>query len=74
MRSGIAMVQLLLDHDANVNATDPTGSTLLHHAADSACEFYIRILLRYRGNINAQDRNRLTLLANSIYAGHAGAV
>lgn len=46
MRSGIAMVQLLLGHDANVNATDPTGSTPLHHAADSACEFYIMILLK----------------------------
>ena len=49
-----AVVKLLLDHGADVLATDETGFTPLHEAADKGDAALARMLIHYGGNIMAR--------------------
>jgi ankyrin repeat protein len=76
----INVLQLLLDHGANVNARDDEGSTPLHHSsfrdADSIFECadgtveVTRLLLEHGANIDAENDEGDTPFMVALKAGH----
>ena len=50
-----AVMKLLLDHRADVHATDAAGFTPLHRAANSGNAALARMLIHYGGNIMARN-------------------
>ncbi|KAL8928824.1 MAG: hypothetical protein Q9208_001602 [Pyrenodesmia sp. 3 TL-2023] len=69
------VVQVLLDHGANVNAVHPaTGKTPLHFAIENSYfpgyTNLIRNLLEHAANPNARDRNKDTPLLQILYGGY----
>ncbi|KAJ5658808.1 uncharacterized protein N7484_002457 [Penicillium longicatenatum] len=64
------IVQLLLTHDAAVNACSDGGWTPLHNACDKGCEEIVRILLRAGAHINSQLLNGVTPLHLAAQGGH----
>ena len=57
-----AMVQLLLDHDADIEVHDDLNRTLLHSAAIDGYEGIVRLLLKKGLDVNARDQNGKTPL------------
>lgn len=57
------VVQLLLDHGANVNDTQESGWTALHSAAQSGDLAIARLLLAHGADVNATQESLLTPLA-----------
>lgn len=68
------IVQLLLQHDAAVNACSDGGWTPLHNACDKGCEAIVRILLRAGSQINSQLLNGVTPLHLAAQGGHTEVV
>ena len=58
----VAVVQLLLEHKADVNAKDEYKWTALHEAAWSGYDAVVRLLLEHRADINAKDDDGQTAL------------
>ncbi|KAJ5627668.1 hypothetical protein N7490_009896 [Penicillium lividum] len=64
------IIQLLLAHNAAVNACSDGGWTPLHNACDKGCEEIVRILLRAGAHINSQLLNGVTSLHLAAQGGH----
>ncbi|KAH9024225.1 hypothetical protein EDB85DRAFT_1894446 [Lactarius pseudohatsudake] len=65
MRGHLKIVQVLLDHNADVNSQDNNGSTPMHKACsylDSKGDYpqIVRLLLEHGANPNARDNKRRT--------------
>ncbi|KAJ5167207.1 uncharacterized protein N7482_005988 [Penicillium canariense] len=68
------IVQLLLQHDAAVNACSDGGWTPLHNACERGCAAIVRILLRAGAHINSQLLNGVTPLHLAAQGGHTEVV
>ena len=68
------IVQLLLQHEATVNACSDGGWTPLHNACERGCEAIVRILLRAGAHINSQLLNGVTPLHLAAQGGHTEVV
>lgn len=64
------IVQLLLQHNAAVNACSDGGWMPLHNACDKGCAPIVRILLRAGAYINSQLLNGVTPLHLAAQGGH----
>jgi len=64
------VVKLLLEKDANVDATDRDGETLLSYAVKNKHEAVVKLLLKKGANMDAADENGYTLLTYAIRDGH----
>jgi ankyrin repeat protein len=54
-------IQLLLDHGADVNATNANGETLLHQAVNRG-DAFVRLVASHGANLQAKDRSGRTAL------------
>ncbi|KAJ5578447.1 uncharacterized protein N7459_007411 [Penicillium hispanicum] len=70
----VDIVQLLLQHEAAVNARSDGGWTPLHNACDKGCEAIVRILLSAGAHINSQLLNGVTPLHLAAQGGHTEVV
>lgn len=68
------IVQLLLQHDAAVNACSDGGWTPLHNACDKGCAAIVRLLLKAGAHINSQLLNGVTPLHLAAQGGHTEVV
>lgn len=66
----VDIVQLLLQHEASVNACSDGGWTPLHNACDKGCVEIVQILLREKAHINSQLLNGVTPLHLAAQGGH----
>jgi ankyrin repeat protein len=67
----VEAVRLLLEHGANVNASDrETGVTALHHAANKGRVEVILVLLEHGADIHATDINGQTVLHWAAFVCH----
>jgi len=57
-----AAVRLLLDHDANIEASDSTQCTALHWASTNGHKSTVQLLLDRGANVEVQDSKRCTAL------------
>ncbi|EPS25382.1 hypothetical protein PDE_00315 [Penicillium oxalicum 114-2] len=70
----VDIVQLLLQHNASINACSDGGWTPLHNACERGHEAIVRILLRAGANINSQLLNGVTPLHLAAQGGHTEVV
>ena len=70
----LRVVQVLLEHDAEVNATDVNDETPLHEAAVQGRNEMVSLLLRYGAQIDAKQKDGLTPLYFAIINGHLDTV
>jgi ankyrin repeat protein len=68
------IVQLLLDHGADLHAFDPNQQTALHLAAERGHVEVLEVLLDRGANVDAQGMFWQSPLYEAAAAGHAGAV
>ena len=71
-RQHLESVQVLIDHDANVNAEDSQGRTPLHQVLASSYLSedgvnVVRLLAERGANVNARDKYRITPLHSASY-------
>lgn len=64
-----AVVQLLLEHDADVDAQNIYAKTALHEAAFYGSEAVVRLLLNSDADIDARDNSGRTALHIAIHRG-----
>lgn len=69
-----ALVQLLLEHGANVKAVSDGGWTPLHNAAEKGYEDVASLLLAWKANVNAMTSSGMTALHWSARNGHINVV
>ncbi len=69
-----AVVQLLLDRGANINASNWVNNTALIEAAREGHEAVVQLLLHYGANINASNRVNNTALIEAAREGHEAVV
>ena len=69
-----AVVRLLFDHGAEVDAQDEDETTALMAAADSGHEAVVRLLLDRGADVDAQDKNGRTALMWAANSGHEAVV
>ena len=69
-----AMVRLLLEAKANVNAEGKDGSMALYWGAKNGHEAVVRLLLESKANVNAKDAGGYTALHGAAYNGHEAVV
>lgn len=60
------IVQMLLDHNTDVNERNSSGMTALHIAIQSSQEDVIRLLLQRGADVNAEDSSRRTALSMAV--------
>ena len=66
------IVELLLDHGANVNALDPTGKAILHKVfSQPQCNLVnlVKLLLKHGADVNARDTDLMSPLHLAEYDG-----
>lgn len=68
------VVEILLQHDADVTIRDEREATALHHAAQSGHANIVEMLIRAECDINACDKNKWTALMNACYWANEEAV
>ena len=68
------LVNLLLDHGADVKARDNNGVTALHQAAWAGHVSTIELLVSRGADVDARDDNDFTPLAQAVILGHVTAV
>jgi ankyrin repeat protein/Mg2+ and Co2+ transporter CorA len=68
------VIDLLLQHKADVNAKSDGGWTPLHNACEKGCEKIVRMLLTAGADINGQLLNGMTPLHRASQAGHTDVV
>ena len=62
------LIQALLDHGANINATDPGGDTPLQISANRGIFAKVRLLLKFGGSrITQNDRNKALVVAIGLW-------
>ncbi len=66
------ILQLLLDHGADVHALNKNNWTALHFAADSKFPNCIKPLVEAKADVNAKDKKNDTPLHNTAYIGNVG--
>jgi ankyrin repeat domain-containing protein 50 len=64
------VVQLLLDHNAEVDAKDEDGQTALHKAALNGHETVVRLLLDHNAEVDVKDEGGRTALHGAAFNGH----
>jgi ankyrin repeat protein len=69
-----AVVRLLFEQGADVNAKDGDGWTALHGAASRGHEAVVRLLVEKGADVNAKHRDRWTALHEAAYKGHEAVV
>jgi ankyrin repeat protein len=65
----VELVECLLAHGANVNASDAYGQTPLHHAVLRGSEPTVEAILKHKPNLEARNRDGRTALALAVGAG-----
>jgi hypothetical protein len=65
-----AVVRVLLEHKAEVDAKDRYGRMALHGAAARGREAVVRVLLEYKADVDAKDRYGRTALLWAANRGH----
>ena len=65
------IVQLFINHGANVNAKNKLGATPLHTASINGHLEIVQLLIKYDANPNLQNNLGKTPLHNAAYAGHS---
>lgn len=60
------MIQLLLDREANIEATSESGQTPLFKAASEGHEAIVRLLLDWKANIEATNESGQTPLIEAV--------
>nr|XP_002123303.2 ankyrin repeat domain-containing protein 27-like isoform X2 [Ciona intestinalis] len=68
------VVDTLLNHGSDINASDYHGATPLHLAAQEGSQSVIFLLLHHEAAANAVDNNNNTPLHLACYGGHDGSV
>jgi HEAT repeat protein/ankyrin repeat protein len=69
----LAMVKLLIERGADVNASDKNGNTALSEAASKGCDREVmRMLIKAGAKINAVNASGLTPFEMGLYSGHDG--
>ena len=58
----ISIVELLLNHNANINFQNNNGDTVLHYAIMSEDEKLIKLLLHYKADINIRNNSNTSPL------------
>ncbi|KAJ5825417.1 hypothetical protein N7474_002555 [Penicillium riverlandense] len=69
-----SIVELLLDHKADVNLSETSNATALHSAAENGDEKMVHILLRHGADINSTNHFAETPLCLAAYEGHCGVI
>src|SRR5271154_3699291 len=69
-----AVVRLLLEAKANVDAEDKGGLTALYWGAENGHETVVRLLLESKANVNAKDDNGYTALHGAAEKGYEAVV
>jgi len=69
-----AVVRLLLEHHADVNAKDSDGATALYEAARYGHEAVVRLLLEYHADVDAKDSSGAKALYWAACNGHEAVV
>jgi ankyrin repeat protein len=54
------IVQVLIRHEADVNASDETHSTLLHLASSKGCVESVKLLIQHGADVNAKNGEQST--------------
>lgn len=67
-----AILQLLLDHHADIHALNINNWTALHFAANSGFPNCIKPLVEAKADVNVKDKQNDTPLHNTAYAGNVG--
>ena len=68
-----AVVKLLLERGADINAADARGNSALAEAASKGCDReLIRMLIKAGAKINAKNGSGLTPFEMGLYSGHDG--
>lgn len=73
-QAGLPLVELLLDHGADVHAADFADNTPLHGAAFAGNDDIINALVARKADVNQRNRQRVTPLHQAAYRGSALAV
>ncbi|MCJ1405014.1 hypothetical protein MMC11_008240 [Xylographa trunciseda] len=67
---GHTMVQVLLEHGANVDAQENCNHRAIHRASIKGDPIILKMLLDHGANVNAKTRSNLTPLLLAVDAGH----
>ena len=70
----LAIINLLLSHDANVNAKNRSGMDALITLAEIGMADTVRLLLTHGADVNSRDANGTTALMYAAIEGHVGAI
>jgi len=65
----VELIECLLAHGANVNASDAYGQTPLHHAVLQGSEPTLEAILKHKPNLEARNRDGRTALALAVAGG-----
>ncbi|KAH9071115.1 hypothetical protein EDB83DRAFT_316148 [Lactarius deliciosus] len=66
----LAVAEILLEHNAEVNASDNNGRVPLHNAAHNGHLEIVRLLLKHGGDVNARGYEGMTPLDKAKAKGH----
>ena len=66
----IDIVQLLLQHGANINAQSSSGNTALHYACCSGYDGVVQVLIQHNADLEHQNENGHTPLMEAASGGH----